>query len=76
MLFPAVEKLPGSRLLEGGFTVIGQAIAFPRSHNAGVDNLRIFIENLRASDWMIQAIERHGIHGLSVTPKAPPRSHA
>ena len=76
MLFPAAEKLPGSRLLAGGFTAIPQAIAYPRSHEGGADCLRAFIERLKASDWMTQAIARHGLRGLTVTPKAASKSHA
>ena len=61
MLAPFLGKLPGARLLPGGFTAIPQALAYPRSHHAGADELRAFVERLKASDWMTQALTRYGL---------------
>jgi polar amino acid transport system substrate-binding protein len=63
MLVPSLGKLPGARLLPDGFTVIPQAIAYPRTHQAGADELRAFVERLKASDWMAQALARYGLCG-------------
>jgi polar amino acid transport system substrate-binding protein len=70
-LLPYAERLPGSRLIEGRFTAIPQAIGFPKEREAGGAYLGAFIEDLKASGWLAKAIERHGVRGLSVAPKAP-----
>lgn len=70
-LLPYLEKIAGSRLIEGRFTAIQQAIAFPKRRDAGAAYLRAFIEDLKASGRVEQAIESHGVRGFSVAPKAP-----
>ncbi len=64
------EKLPGSRVLEGRFTAIQQAIGTPKSREAGARYLREFVEDVKASGLVAKAIERHGVHGVSVAPAA------
>ena len=64
------EKLPGSRVLEGQFTAIQQAIGTPKSREAGAKYLREFAEDAKASGLVAQAIARHGVRGVSVAPKA------
>ena len=71
MLIPYVETLPGSYLLDGRFTAIQQAIGISKGRDASIGYLRAFIEDVKASGWVAQAIERHGVRGLSVAPKAP-----
>jgi polar amino acid transport system substrate-binding protein len=70
-LIPLAENLSGSRLLDGRFTVIQQAIGIPKGRAAGIDYLRVFIEDLKTSGWVAKAIERHGVRGVSVAPKLP-----
>ena len=65
------QALPGSRILEGRFTAIQQAIGIPRSRNAGANYLRDFIEDVKASGFVARAMERHGVRGVSVAPAAP-----
>jgi polar amino acid transport system substrate-binding protein len=65
------EKLPGSRVLEGRFTAIQQAIGTPKGRDAGARYLREFVEEVKASGLVAKAIERHGVRGVSVAPKAP-----
>ncbi len=60
------EKLPGSRLLEGRFTAIQQAIGTPSGRPAAAEYLGDFIGEMNASGFVARAIERHGIRGLSV----------
>lgn len=67
------EKLPGSRVLEGRFTAIQQAICIPKGHDAAVGYLREFVEDAKAEGLVAQAIERHGVRGVTVAPKAPIR---
>jgi polar amino acid transport system substrate-binding protein len=65
-----VEKLPGARILDGRFTAIQQAIGTPKGRPAGAAYLRAFAEDVKASGFVAEAIERHGARGLSVAPKA------
>ena len=65
------EKLPGSRVLEGRFTAIQQAIGTPKGRDVAAQYLREFVEDVKASGLVAKAIERHGVRGVSVAPKAP-----
>lgn len=65
------EKLPGSRLLEGQITAVQQAIGTPRAREAGAKFLREFAEDVRASGFVARLIEKHGVRGVTIAPKAP-----
>lgn len=62
-------KHPGSRILEGRFTSIQQAIATPIARLAAAAYLRGFAEEIKAS-LVAQLIAKHGVKGLSVAPPA------
>ena len=64
------EALPGSRLLEGRFTAVQQAIGTPRGREAGARYLCEFAEEIKASGLLAQAIARHNVRGVSVAPLA------
>jgi polar amino acid transport system substrate-binding protein len=64
------EKLPGSRVLDGQFTAVQQAIGTPKSREAGAKYLREFAEEAKTSGLVAEAIARHGVRGVSVAPKA------
>jgi polar amino acid transport system substrate-binding protein len=64
------EKLPGSRVLEGQFTAVQQAIGTPKGRTAAAKYLREFVEEAKASGLVAQAIARHAVRGVSVAPKA------
>jgi polar amino acid transport system substrate-binding protein len=66
-----VEKLPGSRILDGRFMAVQQSIGSPRGRDAAAKYLREFIEEVKASGFVGRAIEAHGVRGVSVAPKAP-----
>ena len=66
-----VEKIPGSRLLEGQFTAVQQAIGTPKAREAGARYLRRFVEDVKASGFVAGAIARNGVTGVSVAPPAP-----
>jgi polar amino acid transport system substrate-binding protein len=65
------EKLPGSRVLEGRFTAIQQAICLPKGHDAAAGYLREFVEDIKAKGVVAQAIKRHGVRGVTVAPRSP-----
>lgn len=62
------DKLPGSRVLEGRFMSIGQALGIPKGRDTGATYLREFIENAKASGLVARAIEKAGIRGVTVAP--------
>jgi polar amino acid transport system substrate-binding protein len=65
------KRVPGVRLLDGRFMVINQAIATPRGREAGVSYLRVFVEEMKASGFVAQALARHGIEGAAVAAAEP-----
>ncbi len=65
------RRLPGLRLLDGRFMVINQAMGTPRGREAGAKYLREFIEEMKASGFVAQALDWHRVDGASVAPRAP-----
>jgi len=65
-LMEDAAKLPGSRILDGSFTAVQQAIGTPKGRPEGAAYLRKFAEDIKASGLVAQLIERHGVRGLSV----------
>jgi polar amino acid transport system substrate-binding protein len=65
-----VEKLPGSRILEGRFMAVQQSIGSPKGREAAAQYLRGFVEDVKRSGFVAQAIERHGVRGVSVAAPA------
>ncbi|MEK6244603.1 MAG: ABC transporter substrate-binding protein [Pseudomonadota bacterium] len=63
-----VARLAGARILEGQFTAVQQAIGTPKARAAGAAWLRDFVADIKASGLVARAIERHGVHGVSVAP--------
>jgi polar amino acid transport system substrate-binding protein len=65
------EKLPGSRILDGQFSAVQQAVGTPKKNTAGFAFLRDFVEEAKRSGIVASLIERHGVTGrLSVAPPA------
>jgi polar amino acid transport system substrate-binding protein len=64
------DQLPGSRVVEGRYTVIGYAAGVPKSREAGAKYLNEFIEHAKASGLIARLIEKSGIRGLAVAPAA------
>jgi polar amino acid transport system substrate-binding protein len=67
------HKLPGSRILDGRFTAVQQAVATPKGRDAAVQYLREFVEDVKASGLVANTIERNGVRGVSVAAAAPVR---
>ena len=68
-----LDKLPGSRVLDGRFMAIQQALGIPKGRDAGARYLREFIEDVKASGLVAQSIEKAGVRGVSVPPTAASR---
>jgi polar amino acid transport system substrate-binding protein len=63
-------KLLGSRVLDGRFLAIGQAVGIVKGRDAGAKYLREFIEEAKASGLVAQAIEKAGVRGVAIAPPA------
>jgi polar amino acid transport system substrate-binding protein len=72
-LIGLVDKLSGSRMLDGQFMKVPQAVGVPRGRDAGLQYVRGFVEDAKASGLVARAIEKTGARGVSVAPKAPAR---
>ena len=64
-------RLPGLRVLPGRFMVIQQAMGLPKSRGPeAAALLSRFVEDMKASGFVAQALARHGVAGASVAPAA------
>ena len=64
------KRIAGSRVLEGRFTAIQQAMGTPKSRAAAFEYLVAFGEEIKSSGLVADLIQRHGSHGLTVAPLA------
>jgi len=63
------KKYSGLRLLLGNFMVIQQAMGTPKSRGEqAAEVLRAFVQEMKASGFVADALKRHGIEGASVAP--------
>jgi polar amino acid transport system substrate-binding protein len=65
------RRVGGVRLLPDRFMVIEQAMAVPKGRLAAQAWLGAFVEEMKASGFVAEALQRHGIEGATV---APPRA--
>ncbi len=67
-------RLPHLRLLPGRFMVIEQAMGLPKSRDAQAQSyLRQFVEDMKASGFVAEALKKHHIEGASIAPASPLR---
>jgi polar amino acid transport system substrate-binding protein len=71
-LLTDVQKLPGARILDGQFTGVQQAIGTPRSRTAAATYLKAFVEEVKASGLVADAIAKNAVQGVTVAPPARP----
>jgi polar amino acid transport system substrate-binding protein len=67
-LLSDVEKVSGARLLEGQFYGVPQAIGTPKARTEAVKFLRAFVEDVKSSGFVANAIEKNGAKGVTVAP--------
>jgi polar amino acid transport system substrate-binding protein len=66
-----MQREPGVRVLPGRFMVIQQAMGTPASRGPEAQALlAAFVEEMKASGFVADALERHGIAGAIVAPAA------
>ena len=64
------QNIPGSRVLEGRFSVVGQAVGTHRGREAGAMYLNEFVEDIKASGLVARTIDKNGVRGVAVAPPA------
>ena len=70
-LVTEAEKLPGSRILDGQFASVQQAVGVNTGNEAAYAWLKAFVEASKASGLVASFIEKFGVQGkLSVAPPA------
>jgi polar amino acid transport system substrate-binding protein len=62
------RRVGGLRLLPGRFMVIQQAMGVPKGRTAAQAWLSAYIEEMKASGQVAQALQRHRIEGAAVAP--------
>ena len=60
-------------MLDGRFMAIQQALGIPKGRDQGATYLREFIDDVKASGLVARAIEKAGVRGVSVPPRAARR---
>ncbi len=61
------QRLPGSRVLDGRFTAIQQAIGVPIARTAAAAFLLSFVDDIKTG-LVARLIASHGVQGVSVAP--------
>lgn len=69
-LLTDIKRFPGSRILQGHFTTVQQAIGTPRTRLEAAAFLADFVETAKTSGLVARLIERHGVQGLAVATSA------
>jgi polar amino acid transport system substrate-binding protein len=69
-LMTEMQKISGSRILDGQVTAVQQSVGVPKARSAAAKYVRDFVEAIKAEGIVAQAVERHGVKGVSVAPKA------
>jgi polar amino acid transport system substrate-binding protein len=69
MLEADVREHAGLRMLPGRFMAINQAMGTPRGRDAGAAYLAAFVEEMKASGFVANALARNRIVGATVAPQ-------
>jgi polar amino acid transport system substrate-binding protein len=67
------KRVAGVRMLPGRFMVINQAMAVPRGREAAARYVRDFIEEMKATGFVAQALVRNHVEGAAVAGPDDPR---
>jgi len=67
-LLDDAKTLPGSRILDGRFTVVQQSVGTPQGRPTAAKYLGEFAKDIKASGFIAQAIARHAVRGVTVAP--------
>jgi len=71
-LVEVAQRTPGLRLLPGRFMEIRQAMGVAKARgDAAAGALHAFVEEMKASGFVAEALRRHAVAGACVAPPAP-----
>ncbi|MDB5827910.1 MAG: extracellular solute-binding protein family 3 [Variovorax sp.] len=74
LLESEVRRVPGVRMLPGRFMVIQQAMGLPAGRGADAHSvLAAFVEEMKSTGFVAEALKRHRIEGAVVAPGAASR---
>ena len=65
-LLPYLERLPGSRVLDGRFTAVQQSIGLRKDRPQALEFLQQFVDEAKATGFVAGLIARHSVKGLTV----------
>ena len=65
-----IKKVPGTRIVEGEFTMVQQGASTRKGDAIAAQFLFDFLEQAKASGLVAQLIQKHRVHGLHVAPLA------
>jgi polar amino acid transport system substrate-binding protein len=57
---------PNTRILEGRFTTVDQAIGTPKARAAALPYLKDFVKDIKASGFLKSVIERNSVRGVTI----------
>ena len=60
-----------ARVVDGRFMAIQQALGIPKGREQGIEYVREFIEEVKASGFVARAIKQAGVTGVTVPAAAP-----
>src|SRR5215510_6308988 len=66
LLIEVAEKHPGTRVLEGRFTAVQQAIGVPKARAGDVERLAEFVSDIKNSGLVAELIDKNRIRGVTV----------
>ena len=64
------KRVADVRLLAGSFMTINQAMAVPKGRAAGLAYVSAFVEEMKTTGFVADALKHHGIEGAAVAPGA------
>jgi polar amino acid transport system substrate-binding protein len=70
-----MKDVPGSRLLSDNFFNVPQNIIVPKDRPGALATINAFLDDVRASGFVREAIVRSGVIGVSAAPAGPVSQH-
>jgi polar amino acid transport system substrate-binding protein len=70
ILLEVAQNHAGTRVLDGRFTVVQQAVGTPKGRDAAARYLREFVEDIKVSGVVAKVVQKNGVLGVSVAPPA------
>jgi polar amino acid transport system substrate-binding protein len=64
------QRVPGLRVIDGNFMVIGQAVGVPRGRDAAARYLNDFVEEAKRTGFVAESLRKSGITDATVAPPA------